>query len=151
MNRDYAQSRIRDALAQAKGNATKARALVTAWAVEDHRLLLGLSQPHLTGIVAHAVNRVIYRQEQGEDEEPIPMTPQGLNLTPGSFGKQILDALSDGETPVFGLEAGSRTVQGRKKASQSHIDAIRQMASKSKPISPAHIHRSRPGSDTDPA
>jgi len=150
MSRDYAQGRIQEALAQTRGNTTRARALVMAWAIEDQRLLIGLAQPHLTGIIAHAVNRVVYQQGQIGDDSEVPLTPQGLNLNAGTFGRQILDALSDGSTPVFGLESGTRPIQGgRKKASQSHIDAIRQMAAKSKPVSPERVHRSRPGPETD--
>ncbi len=50
MSRDYAESRIREALKLTKGNPTKARQQVIAWAVEDQRLLLGLTQPHLTAL-----------------------------------------------------------------------------------------------------
>lgn len=126
MSRDYAENRIREALRLTKGNTTKARAQVIAWAGEDQRLLMGLAQPHLTGIIAHAVNRVVYRDES--DAEDIPATPQSLDMAPDTFGKQILNALSSGNTPIFGLEGSA--AQGRKKASQSHIDAINKMASK---------------------
>lgn len=132
MSRDYAESRIREALRLARGNPTRARAQVIAWAAQDQRLLMGLAQPHLTGIVAHAVNRVIYRQGADVTDEPIPATPRSLDLPPDTFGKQILSALSDQGAPVFGLESGTRAQQaGPKKASQAHIDAIKKLASKS--------------------
>ena len=130
MSRDYAESRIREALRLSRGNPTKARAQIIAWAGEDQRLLMGLAQPHLTGIVAHAVNRVIYLQsmEETAEQEPIPARPQPLNMPPDTFGRQILSALSSGSTAVFGQDRG--VTSHPKKASQSHIDAIKQMASK---------------------
>ena len=66
MSREYAEKRIKDALKQARGNATKARQQIIAWTNEDPKLLQALAQPHLTGIVAHAINRVIYKQETEE-------------------------------------------------------------------------------------
>lgn len=123
MSRDYAETRIREALAQSKGNPTKARQQVIAWAIDDHRLLIELAQPHLTGIVAHAVNHVIHNTEV--EDEDIPARPLSLNMTPDTFGRQILNALSSGSTAIFGYEGGAS--RGKKQASQSHIDAIKKM------------------------
>lgn len=131
MSREYAESRIRDALKLARGNATKARQQVIAWAKEDQRLLLALAQPHLTGITAHAINRVVYRQEHEFDHEDIPATPQRLNMPPDTFGKEILQALSSSSTPIFGQDVGAPPPR-RKQASQSHIDALKAMARRSK-------------------
>ena len=128
MSRDYAESRIREALRLSKGNTTRARQQVIAWAAEDQRLLLGLTQPHLTGVVAHAINRVLSRTNMETGD--IAMEPESLNMPPDTFGRQILNALSSTDTPVFGLESGGLPSGQRKKASQSHIDAIKQMASK---------------------
>lgn len=130
MSREYAEQRIREALALAKGNPTKARQQVIAWAAQDQRLLLGLSAPHLTGIVAHAISRVIYRQSSDQEMGNIPATPAALNMAPDTFGKQILSALSSSDTAIFGLEGNSPSSRP-KKASQSHIDALKKMASKS--------------------
>lgn len=131
MSREYAEDRIREALAQSRGNATKARQQIIAWSTQDQRLLLSLAQPHLTGIVAHAISRVMYRQDTSSEPDEIAAGPMALNMAPDTFGKEILSALSSGDTPVFGLEGN--TAQSRpKKASQSHIDALKQMAAKSK-------------------
>ena len=62
MSLEYAERRIIKALEAAKGNPTRARQQIIAWSHDDPKLLLALARPHLTGIVAHAVNRVIYRQ-----------------------------------------------------------------------------------------
>ena len=130
MSQEYAESRIREALKLSKGNATKARAQIIAWAVDDHRLLLALARPHLTGVVAHAINRVQSRPELEDTSRP-PLKPKSLDMSPDSFGREILNALSSQDTPVFGLEGGSSTPRP-KKASQSHIDALKAMASKSR-------------------
>ena len=131
MSREYAENRIREALRLARGNATKARQQVIAWAGEDQRLLMGLAQPHLMGITAHAINRVIHRQEVEGEEDDLPVTAQTLNLPPDAFGKQILNALSSHDTPVFGYESSAPPAH-RKKASQSHIDALKAIARRSR-------------------
>ena len=133
MSREYAEKRIKEALVIAKGNATKARQQIIAWTNEDPKLLQALAQPHLTGIVAHAISRVIYRQEAEEVEEDIPEAPQSLDMAPDTFGKEILKALASENTVMFGRDTGV-VPAGRKQASQSHIDALKQIASKSKPI-----------------
>ncbi len=133
MSREYAEKRIKEALAIAKGNATKARQQIIAWTNEDPKLLQALAQPHLTGIVAHAISRVVYRQEAEDVEEDIPEAPQSLDMAPDTFGKEILKALASENTVMFGRDTGV-VPAGRKQASQSHIDALKQIASKSKPI-----------------
>lgn len=131
MSREYAERRIKEALAQTKGNATKARQQIIAWTNEDPKLLQALTQPHLTGIVAHAISRVVYRQEVEEQEADVPEVPQTLDMAPDTFGKEILKALASENTALFGRDTGAVPAR-RKQASQSHIDALKQMASKSK-------------------
>ena len=131
MSREYAEKRIREALKQAKGNATKARQLIMGWTSEDARLLQALAKPHLTGIVAHAINHVIYHQDDEEEPEEIPATPQSLNMEPDTFGKEILRALQSSDTARFGRESAAPPAK-RPKASQSHIDALKQIAKKKK-------------------
>ena len=134
MSREYAEKRIKEALTIARGNATKARQQIIAWTNEDPKLLQALAQPHLTGIVAHAISRVVYKQEIEELEPDVADAPQSLDMAPDTFGKEILKALASENTALFGRDSG--TVPARPKAaSQSHIDALKQIASKSKPIS----------------
>jgi hypothetical protein len=128
MSREYAEDRIREALKKHKGNATKARQQIMAWCFEDARLLQTLAKPHLTGIVAHAVDHVIYHLSD-EPEDAAPDAPQTLNMTPDSFGREILKALSSSNTAIFGQE-GAAPPSGRKQASQSHIDALKSMSGK---------------------
>lgn len=130
MSQEYAETRIREALKLARGNATRARQQVIAWAVDDHRLLLALAHPHLTGIVAHALGRVQSRPESLPPEVPAPL-PEPLDMAPDTFGKEILKALSSHDTQVFGQDGGAPSPR-RKKASQSHINALKAIASKSK-------------------
>jgi hypothetical protein len=125
MSREYAEKRIKEALKLVKGNATKARQQIIAWTSQDARLLQALAKPHLTGIVAHAVNHVIYHQ--GMEEEEIPAEPQSLEMEPDTFGKEILKALQSSDTARFGRESAAPPVR-RPKASQSHIDALKKIA-----------------------
>lgn len=131
MSREYAEERIKEALRQSKGNPTKTRQLVIAWAMEDVRLLQGLTKPHLTGITAHAVSRVIHRMGAEPEEIHVPSEPETLDLTPEGFGKEILGALS-GDSAIFGEETyvPQAATRNRKQASQSHIDAIYRMTGK---------------------
>jgi len=129
MTRQYAENKIREALAQAQGNTTKARQLVGGWALEDARLMQELCRPHLTGIIAHAVGRVVHQQEV--PPAPIPDMPEPLNMPAGAFGREILGALS-GTGATFGDEiysgqTGHFSSGGRKPASKSHIEAIRRL------------------------
>jgi hypothetical protein len=52
-------------------------------------------------------------------------------MAPDTFGKEILKALASDNTVMFGRDSGAPPTR-RKQASQSHIDALKQMASKSK-------------------
>ena len=131
MSREYAEHRIKEALKLSKGNPTKARQQIIAWTFEDTKLLHALARPHLTGIVAHAVNRVIYHQHTEEEAEEIPETPQPINMEPATFGAQILKALQSENTATFGQEQAAAPVH-RKQASQSHIEALKAMASRKK-------------------
>ena len=128
MSLEYAQGRIKEALRLNKGNATKARQQLIAWCYEDQKLLLALARPHLTGITAHAINRVIYSQGLHEDEEEaIPETPAGIEMAPATFGQEILKSLQSTNTPMFGFEGNVPPVS-RRKASKSHIETLKRMA-----------------------
>ncbi len=128
MNREYAERRIREALKASGGNAARARQQVITWAFDDAKLLHELVAPHITGIVAHAVNRVMTTKEKA-----VPATPEKKPVeagAPDAFGMEILKAIALGNPAQFGLESG--TPIKKQAASQRHIDAIRQMVSKNK-------------------
>ncbi len=127
MSREYAENKIKEALHLTRGNTTNARQQVIAWAMEDHKLLKELVKPHMIGIVAHAVGRVV----SGKTEpETVPLPQHKAELDRGdSFGMDILRTIAGGDTAQFGQESYSRPVK-KQGASQQHIDAIQQMINK---------------------
>lgn len=135
MSSEYAEDRIREALKLARGNPTKARQQIIAWTNQDVRLLQALTRPHLTGIVAHAVGRVIHREGLREETPEVPEAPQPLNMAPETFGQEILRALEGRDTAVFGREDAGIPSR-RKQASQSHIDALKKIAGRPKKDKP---------------
>lgn len=129
MSREYAEERIKEALKLSKGNPTKARQRVIGWTFEDPKLLQALARPHLTGIVAHAVNRVEMKQDLQEPE--VSQDPKKLDMSPATFGQEILSALQNNSTPMFGMESSAAPMK-RPQASQKHIDALKHIANKGK-------------------
>lgn len=128
MNRDYAERRIRETLKSTGGNTTRTRQQIIAAALEDPKLMQELVAPHLTGIVAHAINRVMSIKEK-----PAAPAPQPAPAQPPSgdaFGMEILKAIALGNPAQFGQDSGMPLK--KQAASQRHIDAIRQMVSKDK-------------------
>ncbi len=71
MTWDYAEKKIREAMHLHRGNATRIRQQVTAWAMDDPKLLRALVKPHMVGITAHAVGRVISGKTK---PEPVAQT-----------------------------------------------------------------------------
>lgn len=133
MAQSYLQKCILEALAKAKGNETKARALIAAQALEDNELLIALSKPHLSGIVAHAVGRQAIQQrakkDRMEDLPPLPKAPsKGKD---NDFALDLLKALGGNNVAKFGVEDAAPRV-GKKVASQQHVNALKLMAAKSK-------------------
>lgn len=133
MAQSYLQKCVLEALAKTNGNETKARALISAQALEDSELLIALAKPHLSGIVAHAVNRQAIqlkaKKERGEEElPPIPNIPtQNKN----DFAMDILKALGGTHVAKFGEEDAAPRI-AKKQASQRHVNALKLMAAKSK-------------------
>lgn len=130
MNREYAEKRIRDALKASGGNATVARQQIIAQALDDTKLLHELVAPHITGIVAHAVNHVLHAKEKAVPAAPASPKPLPKDAKNDPFGMEILKAIALGNPAQFGLESGVSIK--KQAASQRHIDAIRQMVSKDK-------------------
>lgn len=128
MSREYSTKKIKEALHLTRGNATKARQQVIAWAMEDHRLLKELVQPHMVGITAHAVGRVLSGKT---DPEPVAQPEVMSEADQESFGMDILRTIAGGDTAQFGQEGHGRPAK-KQGVSQSHIDAIQAMINKSK-------------------
>ncbi len=127
MSRKYLEDKIKDALVLASGNSAKAQKLVIQWALSDAKLLQQLCKPHLNGITAHAVGRVMTQMDR--DDEPLPEEPVSMDLGPSSFGKSLLGAMSGQDTAQFGHESAAPRHK-RKQASQQHINAIHKIARK---------------------
>lgn len=125
MSRKYLEDKIKDALVLAGGNSAKAQKLIIQWAQEDQQLLLQLSKPHLKGVTAHAVGRVVTQMDR--DDEPLPEEPVAMDMGPNSFGKSLLGAMSGQDSAHFGHES-SAPRRKKKTASQQHINAIHQIA-----------------------
>ena len=127
MSREYSIKKIKEALHVTRGNALKARQLITAQALDDPKLLKELVSPHMVGIVAHAVGRVA----SGKAENEAMVQPHDTG-DDASFGLDILKTIAGGDTAEFGQEGYGRPVK-KQGASQAHIDAIQQMIKKNKP------------------
>ena len=126
MSQKYSVSKIKEVLDATRGNAGQARQLLIAQAMEDPKLLKELVKPHMVGIVAHAVGRVMRGKT---DLEAMPQT--AAQSDDDSFGLDILKTIAGGDTTQFGQEGYGRPLK-KQGASQSHIDAIRQMIEKGK-------------------
>ncbi|NCO02905.1 MAG: hypothetical protein GW903_01790 [Alphaproteobacteria bacterium] len=128
MSREYAIKRIKEALHLTRGNETKARQQIAAWCLEDMKLLSALTKPHMMGIIAHAVGRVV--SGKTEPQEVTSPYIKAASEKEGSFGMEILKTIAGGETNQFGQESMGRPIR-KQGASQQHIDAIRLMVEKS--------------------
>lgn len=129
MSRDYAMSRVKDALDKSDGNQLKAQRLILSWLEKDHSLLFGLVAPHMQGIIAHAIAHV---------GQPVQKTAAAKKINPknqesGEFGGALLESLR-GPTAEMGSfgEATPRGISKPGKASKAHVDAINVLVSASK-------------------
>ncbi len=130
MSLEYADKRVVEALKLMDGNQAKARQQIIAWALSDAKLLQALTKHHLKGIVAYHVERVA----SGRSVKPqtTPSKPKKATAQPDdAFGMEILKAVANSSSAVFGLE-GYSSPPRRGQASQQHINAIKQMAERSK-------------------
>ena len=137
MSLEYAEQKIQQALKLSKGNQARARQQVIAWALEDDALLKALTRSHLTGIVAYNIERVASGRAAAARVASQKATPKkqaaqkGKNQE-GDFGVELLKAVASSSTEIFGLENGSAGIGRPKGVSQSHINAIRAIASNKK-------------------
>lgn len=120
MSREYAMSRVRDALEKSDGNHLKAQRLLLQWLEKDHSLLFGLVSPHLQAIIAHAVNHA----DAPVRSKKMPKTVD-TSAGVGEFGEALISTLKGGRASGVGFgEAAPSNVGKPGKASQRHIDAI---------------------------
>lgn len=130
MSRAYLESKIKEALVQAKGNETRARAAIATLAKDDHKLLYALAGPHLNGIVAYNVERVASGRADKLPPAPTKAPAPGKKQKKEDFGLEILKALAGNSGAVFGFDDGAPLK--RSGASASHVNALKQIAAKSK-------------------
>ena len=133
MSLNYTENRIKEALRTNGGSAAKAKRQLFSWLYEDHKLLLDITQPHLNGIVAYAVDRVLCRTTK-TDEEMFEEEAETAALSTSSkdtLGKDILKGFIAKDVTHFGQESYGIPVR-KKAASQKHIDAMHMLAAKSR-------------------
>lgn len=92
MSRDYAMSRVRDALEKENGNHLKAQRLLMDWLAKDQTLLLGLVAPHLNGIVAHALNHASSTPDTKKAHMPAEVEIE-KELPPTKASQRHIDAI----------------------------------------------------------
>lgn len=135
MSREYAMSRVRDALDKSDGNHMKAQRLLLQWIEKDHSLLFGLVTPHLQSIITHAIGHAALPEKPKKAPNAPPQKKAGAKET-GEFGRAMLDSLGGkGESAAFGQPDGMVPRPGS--TSQKHIDTMRALAAaaKTKPAS----------------
>lgn len=127
MSREYALSRVKDALETADGNTAKAHRMVMSWLEKDQSLMIGLVAPHLKSIVTHAISYVA-RHPLDKIEAPLTdAAPEG-----DATGTAILESLLGQKNGSGGQKFGDFDAPPTRpgKASAAHIDAIHQIARK---------------------
>lgn len=133
MSREYADNKIKEALALCNGNMALARKQIVLLAHDDPALLEALTRPHLDGIVAYQVERIASGRAELEKKPGDSSAAQHLKdkaLKKDNFGMALLRAVAAEDVTIFGME---NTVGGkRKSASKQHIDAIHKIASNRK-------------------
>lgn len=126
MSRDYAMSRVRDALEKSDGNHLKAQRLLISWLEKDHSLLAGLVAPHMPGIIAHAIAHVLQPEKANKKAKQIDVEQASV----GEFGEALLSTLKGGRSGG-GVGFGEPVPSNLGKpaaASKKHIDAINTIA-----------------------
>jgi hypothetical protein len=126
MSREYALSRVKDALEKSGGNHLKAHRLLMTWLENDHSLLFGLVSPHMHSIITHALVHV----DQPAQQKPLPKKITPKEHQTSEFGSALLASLRGQGEPTgnFG-EATPRGISKPGKTSKAHVDAINKLVS----------------------
>ncbi len=130
MSREYAMSRVGDALSSCDGNTAQAQRLIMGWLEKDQTLLLGLVAPHIKSIVTHAVTHAAMRAQEpkkkAEIVQPEDFSDFGEELLASALGRNNKPNENYYNVPVSG-SPGVRPV----KASSAHVSTMQMLASKS--------------------
>lgn len=76
---NYLASKIKEALANSDGDKQAAQKLLITWAVRDQSLLLGLTKPHLKGIVAAHIDHAMRAPAKNDGEKPTQFSKEELD------------------------------------------------------------------------
>lgn len=133
MSLNYTENRIKEAIRLHNGNVTEAKKQLFVWFYEDHKLLLDIVQPHLNGITAYAVDRVLRRMMKSDDEilEEEAAEAERSATKKVTIGKDILRGFVSKEALQFGQESVGVPLR-KKVASQNHIDTMQMLAATSR-------------------
>lgn len=127
MSREYAMSRVRDALEKSDGNHLKAQRLLLQWLEKDQSLLFGLVAPHLQSIISHAVNHAEGGAAAAAEKKAPP--PKEIDASKqDEFGTALLKSLQGGRSEGFGFGQPQGNVGKPGTTSQQHIDTMRALA-----------------------
>ncbi len=129
MSYEYAMSRVRDAIEKCDGNHLKAQRMLITWMEKDQSLVLGLMAPHIPSVVSFAVSHALQPQSKSLPKKVI------VDEKSNAFGAALVGSLkgAGGLGDVsFGQSAPRGSINPPGKASKSHVDAMRTLASKSK-------------------
>ena len=127
MTRDYALSRVQDALAASDNDPAKARKLLLTWLEKDQSLLIGLVAPHLNSIISHTISYAL-RHPDEKIETSLNSESSADEDTTGTAILESLLGLGEGGGQRFGDLDEPLSRPG--KASSKHIDAIHRIARK---------------------
>ena len=128
----HALNEIKNALTRSGGNAKQAESLIREQIKKDPTLLFGLTEPYLGGILTHAIQRAAKGMpisdvpDTSEKTKPLPKTP--LSKIRPTKPKPISRGGMDGLVKALAGNVGKDGKQEKKKPSQAHVDAIKQMA-----------------------
>ena len=142
MSLSYAESKIIEAYKLSKGNKTKVNQVIAVLAKQDPDLLKGLTDQYMRGIIAAQVDRVLSGKSSASQTKTHAKPVKFEQIAPkkqadeiaeetNDFGLEILRNASADTAEVFGFDSGA-PIPPPQKASQSHIDAIHQMAARAK-------------------
>lgn len=135
MDLTYLEQKLIEVLQMNQNNQAKAAKQLREMLYQDHRLLLELTLPYMTGIMAHGFSRVEGKAGQIKaDEAQLSMENMGLNTVANDrAGKEMLRAFATQDTAKFGFEHSNAAPPVRRKAaSQNHVDTIHMLAAKAK-------------------
>jgi len=142
-HQDYAQSRVRDALKEAKGSVPQAQRLLLAWMDFDELLLRAIAEPHLRSIAGYALQSQLFDEAEekhtAQTSAPVPDPSMPAAKQPpaqekdaediGTFGLALLQNVTGAaRAQQFGFVTDE--MEAPKKTSARHIEAILQLAGK---------------------